>query len=417
LPGSFQEKKTMRFVRWGISLWLGLFAASSGLFAQTHDEPRSSTEVHFPANQSSVQIPFEFLANSVFIPVKVTGKGPYLFYVDTGASDAIIASEKASVFGLHTKSMGSSMGAGSDAYDMGIVAERVEFSFPGGLSVTTDRAVTISMQGTWLLIGRTVYGNIGREILKHFIVQFDYEKHLLTLFDPAKFHYSGKGQHFPSPMRGDISGPDGKAISTEFSVDTGAGGTTVTAALVRESHLLEQVTQKIPSPSHGIGNGVSDDVVGRIGEIHLGTYSIKGPLVALSQDTMGSLSRDAFVNMGGNVLSRFTVTIDYIHHEVILEANSHIDEPFPADASGIVMEAGGDDFRTFTVKGVVAESPGDKAGIEEGDVITEVDGTAASKYALWELQNILKESGKEHSLTVRRDGKAVKAQIHLRALA
>lgn len=406
----------MRFVRLVISIALGLFpAVSVDLVAQTRHEPRPS-EVHFPVNQPSVQIPFEFLANSVFISVKVQGKGPYLFYVDTGASDAIIASEKASVFGLHAKSMGSSMGAGSDSYDMGNVAERVEFSFPGGLSVTTDRAVTISMKGTWPLIGQAVYGNIGREILKHFIVQFDYEKHLLTLFDPAKFHYSGEGQHFPSPMRGDISGPDGKAISTEFSVDTGAGGTTVTAALVRENHLLEKVTQKIPSPSHGIGNGVSDDVVGRIGEIHLGTYALKNPLVALSRDTVGSLSHDAFVNIGGDVLSRFTVTIDYIHHEVILEANSRFDAPFPADASGLVMEADGDDFRTFTVKGIVAESPGDKAGLKEGDVITEVDGTAANKYALWELQNILKESGKEHSLTVRRDGKTVKAHILLRAL-
>jgi hypothetical protein len=315
------------------------------------------------------------------------------------------------------KSMGASMGAGSDSYDMGNVAGLVEFSFPGGLSVTTDHAVTISMKGTWPLIGQPVYGNIGREILKHFIVQFDYDKHLLTLFDPAKFHYSGKGQHFPSPMRGDITAPDGTAIPTEFSVDTGAGGTIVAAPLVKENHLLEKVTQKIPSPSHGIGNGVSDDVVGRIDQIHLGTYGLKKPLVALSQDTEGSLSHDAFVNLGGNVLSRFTITIDYNHHEVILEPNSHFDEPFPADASGLVMEASGDDLRTFTVKGVVAESPADKAGLKEGDVLTEVDGAAINKYALWELQDMLKESGKEHSLTILRDGKAVKAQIHLRALA
>ena len=408
----------MRFARWVICIAIGLFAAGSiDLVAQTHSKPRRSVGVHFPANQSSVQISFEFLANSVFIPVKVDGQGPYLFIVDTGASDAIIASEKASVFGLHMRSMGTSMGAGSDSYDMGVVAGRVEFSFPGGLSVTTDRAVTISMKGTWPLIGQPVYGNIGREILKNFIVQFDYEKHVLTLFDPAKFHYSGKGQHFPSPMRGDIAAPDGKAISTEFSVDTGAGGTIVTAPLVRENHLLEKVTQKIPSPSHGIGNGVSEDVVGRIGQIHLGTYTLKNPLVALSQDTEGSLAHDAFVNMGGNVLSRFTVTIDYIHHEVILEPNSHFDEPFPADASGLVMEADGDNLRTLIVKGVVAGSPGDEAGLKEGDVITEVDGTAANKYALWELQNMLKESGKEHSLTIRRDGKAVKMQIHLRAMA
>jgi hypothetical protein len=166
---------------------------SAPSFGQLHRKVGPSAAVHFPANQSSVQFPFEFLANAVFIPVKVNGKGPYLFYVDTGASDAIVASEKAAVFGLRTKSMGTSMGAGSDSYEMGNVDGAVEFVFPSGLSVTTDHAVTISMKDTWPLIGQPIYGNIGREILRHFVVQFDYEKHLITLFDPAKFHYVGKG--------------------------------------------------------------------------------------------------------------------------------------------------------------------------------------------------------------------------------
>jgi membrane-associated protease RseP (regulator of RpoE activity) len=187
-------------------------------------------------------------------------------------------------------------------------------------------------------------------------------------------------------MRGDISAAEGEAISTEFTVDTGAGGTIVTAPLVRANHLLQSVTQKIPSPSHGIGNGVSEDVVVRMGEIRLGTYVLKNPLVALSQDKEGSLADDAFVNIGGNVLSRFTVIIDYTRTD-----------------SG----AGGDDLRTFTVKGVIAGSAADKAGLRQGDIITAIDGAPASKYALWELQNVLKESGKEYLLTIQRDGTIV----------
>jgi membrane-associated protease RseP (regulator of RpoE activity) len=187
-------------------------------------------------------------------------------------------------------------------------------------------------------------------------------------------------------MRGDISAAEGEAISTEFTVDTGAGGTIVTAPLVTANHLLQSVTQKIPSPSHGIGNGVSDDVVVRMGEIRLGTYVLKNPLVALSQDKEGSLADDAFVNIGGNVLSRFTVIIDYTRTD-----------------SG----AGGDDLRTFTVKGVIAGSAADKAGLRQGDIITAIDGAPASKYALWELQNVLKESGKEYLLTIQRDGTIV----------
>jgi membrane-associated protease RseP (regulator of RpoE activity) len=267
------------------------------------------------------------------------------------------------------------------------------------------------------MIGQRVYGNIGREILKHFIVEFDYEKKMITFYDPAKFHYAGKGQHFPSPMRGQIVAPGGDPIPSEFSVASGTGGTIVTAPLVKENHLMVRVSQTVPSPSHGIGNGVSDDVVGRITQLRLGTYTVAQPLVALSQDAEGSLAHDAFVNMGGNILSRFTVTIDYIHHEVILEPNAHFAEPFAADASGLVVEAHGADFRTFTVQGIVAGSPADKAGIKTNDIITEIDGDTASKYALWELQNLLKNSGTERSLTIKRDGKTFTVRIKLQALA
>jgi hypothetical protein len=396
---------------------LSLNMSAFGGTPQHPAQRRSGQSVHFPPNHASVSFPFEFLANAVFIPVKVNGKGPYLFYVDTGASDAIIASEEASKFGVHSKSMGSSMGAGSDSYAMGNVAGTVEFALPGGLTISTDRAVTISMAGTWPMIGQRVYGNIGREILKHFIVEFDYEKKMITFYDPAKFHYAGKGQRFPSPIRGQVVAPGGEPIASEFSVDTGAGGTIVTAPLVKENHLMERVSQKVPSPSHGIGNGVSDDVVGRITQLRLGTYAVAQPLVALSQDTEGSLAHDAFVNMGGNILSRFTVTIDYIHHEVILEPNGHFAEPFAADASGLVVEAHGEDFRTFTVKGVVAGSPSDKAGIKANDIITEIDRAPVGKYALWELQDLLKESGTERSITIKRDGKTMTVRIKLQALA
>lgn len=397
-------------------LCLNLVAFGDGV-PRPRAQQRSTQSVHFPANQASVSFPFEFLANAVFIPVRVNGRGPYLFYVDTGASDAIIASEEASKLGVHAKSMGSSMGAGSDSYAMGNIDGTVEFALPGGLTISTDRGVTISMAGTWPMIGQRVYGNIGREILRHFVVEFDYEAKMITFYDPAKFRYARRGQHFTLPIQGQLVVPGGGPIASEFTIDTGAGGTIVTAPLVKDHHLMERVAQKVPSPSHGIGNGVSEDVVGRITQLRLGAYALSQPLVALSQDTEGSLAHDAFVNIGGNILSRFTVTIDYIHHEVILEPNGHFAEPFAADASGLVLEALGEDFRTFAVKGVVAESPSANAGIKVNDIISEMDGVPARKFALWELQNLLKKSGTERRITIKRDGQTIKVRVKLQPLA
>jgi len=37
------------------------------------------------------QFPFELLANAIFIQAKLNGKGPFLFSLDTGSSNSVIA--------------------------------------------------------------------------------------------------------------------------------------------------------------------------------------------------------------------------------------------------------------------------------------------------------------------------------------
>src|SRR5438552_2451426 len=49
--------------------------------------------VRFPDGKTSVDFPFELLANSVFFQAQVNGKGPLLFGMDTGSFNSIVASE------------------------------------------------------------------------------------------------------------------------------------------------------------------------------------------------------------------------------------------------------------------------------------------------------------------------------------
>jgi hypothetical protein len=89
------------------------------------------------------------------------------------------------------------------------------------------------------------------------------------------------------------------------------------------------VRDKLPSPSHGIGEGESNDLVVRIASLSPGQYELQRPLVVLSQDSEGSLAMASIgVNLGGNILRRFTVTIDYPGKTLTLEPNSHFLDPF-----------------------------------------------------------------------------------------
>jgi membrane-associated protease RseP (regulator of RpoE activity) len=186
---------------------------------------------------------------------------------------------------------------------------------------------------------------------------------------------------------------------------------------VKTHRIVERVGKILPSYSHGVGNGESRDLYVRLRGLRIGPYEIDRPILALSTDTEGSLSNaDLGVNLGGNILSRFTVIIDYPGRRLILEPNSRFQEPFASDASGLVLKAQGADFKTFTVDGVVPNSPATGAGLQVGDIITAINGLPVRKYALWELQDEFKKSGQVYELKVKRGDTLLNRRLKLRSL-
>ena len=76
---------------------------------------------------------------------------------------------------LTTESRGVNLGGNILREKAGHVLFSFDLPFPGGLKLSTLDASTVSMAGLWPLIGRRVYGDIGCDVLKDLVVQFDYE--------------------------------------------------------------------------------------------------------------------------------------------------------------------------------------------------------------------------------------------------
>jgi hypothetical protein len=376
---------------------------------------QSTGEIHLPNKSASIHLPMTVRANGPYVEVKANGRGPFVFEVDTGSMTSPVASELANELGLEE--------ADSPTY------RSVQIGFAEGFSAPMPLDFA-SFAGLWPLTGRHIYGDLGYSILKHFVVEFDYERGYLTLYDPQKYEYSGDGAVFPASLEmgydpqieGKLLVAGGVEIPVRFTLDTGAGGTVVSAPVVKAHNLLKVVTAKIPNAgkpkTDGVDGLVFETTTARIDAIKLGNLVIARPLVALSTDTSGPFAmEDIGVNLGGNVLRRFKVIVDYFRNRVILEPNGHFHDPFVSDASGLVLEADGPEFKRVLVRGIVEGSAADKAGLKEGDLITAIDGESTDKYALWEIQDLLKASGQMRKLTVHRENQTMLVTLELHALA
>jgi hypothetical protein len=383
-----------------------------------------TSAMHFPKGKSSVTFPFELLANAILFPVHVNGRGPFLFELDTGSFNSPIASELASEIGIEASGTNTGFGAGSGSSGVGKI-RNLEFEFPEGVTATTRPGPRVSMSALWPLMARHIYGDIGHDVVRNCVLQIDYEKKLITLYDPVNYHYAGKAEPIPFTLWGNYDPQiDGELmvngeepISVKFTIDTGAGGTAVTTPLVEAHHLREKVGKVLPAFDNGVGGWEPKVVVARLVGLRIARYRIQQPLAALTSDTQGSFSSKTLgINLGGNILRRFTVIIDYPHKQLILEPNAHLDDPFNADASGLVLKASGDNFKTFSVRAVVPDSPAVEAGVQTEDRITAVNGEPLDKYALWQVQELLQKAGTTCELSVERGDKKFTAKMDLRSL-
>jgi hypothetical protein len=377
-----------------------------------------------PGGAARVRFPFELLANAIFIRASVNGGPPRLFALDTGSSNSIIASELASELGIKAGATFRSSGAGSDS-NLAASVQTLDFVLPGGVTRSVGGGAAISMAGLWPLIGERIYGVIGYNVLRPFVVEIDYAGRQITLHDPAAYRYAGSGTILPARMygsydpqiEGEMVVPGHAPIAVRFTLDTGAGGAIVASPLVDKNHLLEAVGRAVSTQDKGVGGSVPTEVLARLSAFRIGPYGLKGPVVALSRDKHGSLANEAIsVNVGGNILRRFTVIIDYAGKRVILEPNRHFADRFEGDASGLLLAAKGEDFRSFFVESVIPDSPASEQGLRAGDAITALDGRPARAHALWELEDELKRPGTLVRLTLQRDGRTVSRVLKLRSL-
>src|SRR5438093_1624252 len=132
----------------------------------------------------------------VWLKASVNGAPPEDFLLDTGASITVIDSAYAARRGLKSEGhlqvsgAGAAGGASLSQVDSIVIAG----SQGGGIALIGQKAAILSLNPhIEPFFWRPVAGVLGYDFISRFVACVDYDRGLLTLYDPARFHYQGSG--------------------------------------------------------------------------------------------------------------------------------------------------------------------------------------------------------------------------------
>lgn len=373
--------------------------------------PAPAPDIAWPAGQDSVGLGFTLANNHIYLPVAINGRAPLPFLFDTGGLGLLDKGHLAAL-GISAAGALPAQGFGERIGTTGVArVARVEI---GGLVLANQ--VFYTMDGAALARGEGVdtAGLVGYELPRRAVTIIDYARRRIRFVKPEAFTPPAGATAVPFTFEEHIPVVEASldGIAGSFEIDTGARGSlTLMRPFVQAHQLMEKYRPGLETVTgYGMG-GPSRGFLVRAGSLAIGPVTVTAPVAALGDDARGATETARLAgNIGGGILRRFTLTLDYGHQRLWLEPNEEAGTPDIYDRSGLWLTADGGEG--FAVADVVPASPASKAGIRAGERVLAIDGTQAVALGLAALRERLKAApGTVLTLTVA--GKAGTRQVAL----
>jgi len=363
------------------------------------------------ASEVTATIPFELVNHKIILPVRINASSSYDFMLDTGSPVMLLTSpEIAPAMRLATDQPIRLTGAGRGKSPRAFMAEPATVVLPateGEVQLVDQRVVILAEDpGFATFMGVESFGIVGQGLFERFVVVIDFDRELITLYEPETFSYDGSGEIIPiwirdghPHCRATLELPGGKRHELDAVIDTGAG----TALTVIENRRLG-LTAPADARLRRLGRGLNGEIQGafiRAPRLQLGAIALRDVVTAFA-DHRTKIAPGAQANIGADVLRRFRVIFDYSKGQMILEPGVAFKKSFEVDMSGLRLRAEGVDLDQLLIEEVREGSPAAAIGLEIGDRILSLEG---QRMSLPQASKLLRRrDGHEVQLEIERAG-------------
>jgi len=274
------------------------------------------------AKKTVVEVPFEFIHDSILVQATVNGHGPFWMLLDTGANPSIIELETATNAGVKLASkgqQGSGGGTGANlAYETVLSVVQL-----GGLTATHVDALGMDLSKLSSALGRPIGGVLGYSLLKSRILQIDYPNRKVRFYADAPSCATAPNSkcttlrfRYTDDILATGVTVNGKRVIT--NIDTGSNSKfQLSPAAINKLGLSGDVLRAHASTSVGF-NGELQNREGTVRNVTVGTISVNDPTVVFFGKGMGMDNGPWDLRIGNKFLKDFVVTLDFQHGRITL---------------------------------------------------------------------------------------------------
>jgi hypothetical protein len=357
--------------------------------------------------------------SDVMIKARINGKGPFLFYLDSGGHD-ILSPRLARELGLKIAGNGRSGGAGETTVKTSYAKVA---SIDVGGAVLKNQTVVILETSPPEIVGEQIGGVLGVEFFERFVTTLDYQLNSVTFEDPHLFSSAQRklaGTPVKFKMYEHMPQVAGRfeELPALYNIDTGSGQfVDMTRPFVERTDLRSRYPTAVTIVSGFGTGGASHSTIVRAKSLALGDAAIARVPANLSTAQRGAFSDPAYSgNVGNGILRNFRVTFDYPHETMYLARVANPDfSAYGLNRTGITVVLDGG---RATVVDVAAGTPAAQTQIKAGDVITNIGNLDVASHSLREVRQALKEApvGQPLAIGYRHNGVRATAVVIPREL-
>ena len=360
------------------------------------------------ASASLTTLPFRLTGSHIFIEVRVNGSEPMQFIFDTGAASTVINQRQAKK--LKLSSDGFTPIRSRKGPSLAYYSRNSQLHM-GELRVEKVRVVHLPLDHIQRALGKHVDGIIGQDLLKHYVVQINYDTQTIALYDPQEFTPPAGYHAHPFKIisgrpyiEGALTLDDGHTLTGRFQVDNGSGSSiTLYSPTVEKHQLADKIGRTRTVYTMGFTGIVDRNDAGRLKNFDLGWCQLTNVPIRLNRSAYFKKAfHDGIGHIGNELLKRFNIVFDYQNNVSYWKPNYSFVEEFASAYSGLVLKTDRAEERVI-IRHVFTDSPAARAGFTKNDEIVMVDDVRTAGRPHEEVSTLLTQTSSPIQVVVRRN--------------